>query len=86
MKINDELTVNPIWDYKNGRRFQIIVVNKGEAPTFTTHRDMMAREYLKLTLTEADIFQLILELQKNLTVEAGPRLNLKLIQGNKKDE
>lgn len=79
MRINDTLRVEPIFDYKNGRRFQILVVNKEPGQNFTTHHDMMGRDYIKLKLSEADIMQLIHELQKNIT---DPKNDPKIIEGN----
>jgi hypothetical protein len=66
VNINDKIRVEPIWDHKHGRRFQFIVVNKEPGENFTTHKDMMARDYLKLKLTDSDILQLIAELKKSI--------------------
>jgi hypothetical protein len=79
MRISDTLTVEPIFDYKNGRRFQILVVNKEKGQNFTTHHDMMGREYIKLKLSEADIMQLIHELQRNIT---DPKNDPQTLEGN----
>lgn len=94
MRINDTLRVEPIFDYKNGRRFQILVVNKEKGQNFTVHHDIMSREYIKLKLSEADIMQLIHELQKNITdpkndpqiMEGDFRKNRLKIVHNKEDE
>jgi hypothetical protein len=79
MRINDTLRVEPIFDYKNGRRFQILVVNKEQGQNFTTHHDIMGREYIKLKLSEADIMQLIQELQRNIT---DPKNDPRILEGN----
>lgn len=95
MRISDSIRVEPIFDYKHGRRFQILVVNKQTGENFTVHKDMLAREYIKLKLSEADIFQLIQELQKNLTnIQNDPKIleakfmknRFQVIKGDKKDE
>jgi hypothetical protein len=95
MRITDNITVDAIFDYKNGRRFQVLVVNKEPGEKFTTHHDMMGKEYIKLKLSEADIMLMIQELQKNITdLRNDPvilekqfkRNRLKLIDSNKEDE
>lgn len=70
------IQVKSIFDYNNGRRFQIIVTNPEPGQNFTVHHDLMSKEYVKLKLSEADIMQLIKELQKNLSSEAKTSLTL----------
>lgn len=77
------IQVKSIFDYNNGRRFQIIVTNPEPGQNFTVHHDVMSKEYVKLKLSEADILQLITELQKNLSSEA--KTELTLIHGSKED-
>lgn len=93
MKISDSIRVEPIFDHKHGRRFQIIVVNKEKNDSFTVQHDLMAREYVKLKLNEAEILQLIEELNKNFqSLQSDPKVlelqarktRLKVIPG--KDE
>lgn len=73
--INDKLRVEPIWDHKHGRRFQIIVVNKEKDDLFTVHKDMMGRSYIKLKLTDADVFQLIQEMVKSVnSIDFDPKI------------
>ena len=64
MNINDTLRIEPIFDHKHGRRFQIIIVNKEKNEHFTTHKDIMGRDYLKLKLGDADLIHLIQELSR----------------------
>lgn len=72
MQINDEIRLDYIFDYANGRRLQIIAVNKDKNdPLFTVHRDMMGREYIKLKLDQQGIMALIKELQKGMVVPPG---------------
>lgn len=75
MNINDKIRIEPIWDYKNGRRFQIILVNRVKDENFTVHNDTMARAYVKLKLTDSDVFQLIQELQKSIqSIDFDPQI------------
>jgi hypothetical protein len=75
ININDKIRVEAIWDHKHGRRFQIIVVNKERGENFTVHKDVMARDYLKLKLSESDILQLIQELSKSITsIDFDPKI------------
>lgn len=75
MNINDKIRIEPIWDYKNGRRFQIILVNRVKDEHFTVHNDTMARSYVKLKLTDSDVFQLIQELQKSIqSIDFDPKI------------
>lgn len=94
MKINDHLTIEPVFDYKHGRRFQILVSNPTKGENFTVHRDMMAREYVKIKLSDADIFKLIVELKKSMTdpnfdpksaETAARRAHLKLVKGKSEE-
>lgn len=67
MYIDDEIRLDQIFDYKNGRRFQVIAVSKDKNnPLFTVHNDMMGRPYIKLKLNEQNIMKLIQELQKGI--------------------
>ena len=67
MYIDDEIRLDQIFDYKNGRRFQIIAVSKDkENPLFTVHNDIMGRPYIKLKLDERNIMKLIQELQRGI--------------------
>lgn len=77
MKVNDAIHVEPMFDYQNGRRFQILVINKTENELFSTHKDVMGRDYVKLKLSDSDIMQLINQLSKNLKT---PTTHLKLIE------
>lgn len=77
MRLTDTLTVEPIYDPKNGRRFQILVVNKEKGQNFTVHHDMMAKEYIKLKLSEADIMKLIQELTKQI---GSPNSDPKIVE------
>lgn len=85
MRITDHIQVTPIFDHKNGRRFQIIVTNPTPEANFTVHRDTMARAYVKLKLSEADILQMVLELQKHLVEPLDPKPLLTLVPGLKED-
>ena len=79
MYIDDEIRLDQIFDYKNGRRYQIIAVSKDkENPLFTVHNDMMGRPYIKLKLDEQNIMKLIQELSKG--VQANPA---QVVQFNK---
>jgi hypothetical protein len=73
---DDKLRVDPIWDYKHGRRTQIIVVNKSEGELFTSHKDTMTRDYIKLKLSDADIMLLIQKLQKIVSTPEPIRTEL----------
>jgi hypothetical protein len=77
MKVNDTLRVEPMFDYKHGRRFKVYIVNKEPGENFTTHYDAMGKEYVKLKLTDADILQIIQELQRNMT---NPMNDPKILQ------
>jgi len=74
--IGDNIRVEPIWDPRlQCRRFQIIIVNKQQNETFTVHKDMMARDYMKLKLTDAEVFQLIQELSKSIqSIDFDPKI------------
>ena len=72
MYIDDEIRLDQIFDYKNGRRFQVIAVNKNkDAPIFTVHNDIMGRQYIKLKLDQKNIMQLIHELKKGLSANSA---------------
>lgn len=89
-----EIRVEPIFDYKHGRRFQIIAVNKEPNATFTVHKDMMGRDYIKLKLSDADLLRLIDEVRKTMgSMEADPKIaeirfkknRFQVIPGEKED-
>ena len=83
ININDKIRVEPIWDHTNGRRFQIIVVNREKNQNFTVHKDIMARDYLKLKLSESDIMQLIAELSKSISsIDFDPKIVEARMRGN----
>jgi hypothetical protein len=83
VNINDKIRVEPIWDHTHGRRFQIIVINKERGQNFTVHKDMMARDYLKLKLSDSDILQLIQELSKSITsIDFDPKIVEARMRGN----
>lgn len=83
VNINDKIRVEPIWDHTNGRRFQVIVVNKERGANFTVHKDTMARDYVKLKLSEADIIQLIQELSKSISsIDFDPKIVEARMRGN----
>jgi hypothetical protein len=93
MKVNDTIRVEPIFDYKHGRRMQVLIVNKDEK-LFTTHHDAMGREYVKIKMTEADIFTLIQELNRQLMATQNKvevleaefkRARLKLVESEKEE-
>lgn len=88
MKVNESIRVETIFDYKNGRRFQILIVNKIKDDIFTTHKDMMGRDYLKIKLSESDLMVLANEIRKNIILtdkdvkfleERSRRAKLKLV-------
>ena len=96
MRISDDIQLDYIFDYDNGRRLQVIAVNKDmKRPLFTVHHDMMGREYIKLKLNQQEIMQLIQELQKGMIVPQGQikdfnrnslKKGLRLIKGNSDNE
>lgn len=87
MKINDDVRVESIWDHKNGKRFQMLVVNKEQDSNFTVHHDTMGRLYVKVKLSETDVMQLIQELHKNYQTGgnvlslSSDKTKLKLVTG-----
>lgn len=84
-RITDHIHVETIFDYKHGRRFQILITNPEPGSNFTIHKDVMTRDYVKLKLSDADIMKLIQELQRNLTVPVETRPALTLVQGSKEE-
>ena len=73
---DSSIRVEPVWDSREQcRRFQIIIVNKRKDETFTVHKDMMGRDYAKLKLSDAEVFQLIQELAKSIqSVDFDPKI------------
>jgi hypothetical protein len=66
VKISDSITVEKLFDYKNGRRFQILILNKVKDEHYTSHKDMMGRDYIKMKLTEPIMMALLTEIRKNM--------------------
>ena len=85
MFIDDEIRLDQIFDYKNGRRFQVIAVSKDKKnPLFTVHNDMLGRPYIKLKLNEQNIMKLIQELQKGIT--ANPAQVVQINKNSRKPD
>lgn len=75
-RVGDNIAIESSWDPRlQARCFQVIVVNKDNPSTFVVRKDLTGRDYLKLKLTDAEVFALIQELQKSIgSTEFGPKI------------
>lgn len=72
MKINDNIRLNFIYDYENGRQVQLVITD----PAYSERETLTGKKYIKVNLTDKDIFQIIQAIKTGLSGKSDDAKNL----------